>query len=505
MSRMAKCTFEREPKIDLLWAAQGPDQAHLHPILNSTISAETCSVAEGAGVWHFTRIGPFHTVGGDSWTGFQTLHDNSVYPFWRVSNDGQQAWLSVSDHVLGSVDRAGELIGYPPIHQHHWHYAPASNPAPEMLSTHGDFECTGGQGVYCLLVEYPNSSAFELVPQINLFAEFNDVRPIGSAQMEWFALGGIFVHDPSMSRPERMSWATVGAPQMNTGLGPRGTSVLDSELEGVSWSTGTIPFVDHIVDSYFHGHPDMIDDLWFIRASPAQLGLLSPPWITAFSAFQSGATAISQLKAHLRRVIHDTGADLVCRYNQFPHLERDSSNPPGKLLTRRTPCIFEREVHGALQWTFVSFFKAQTRGLPRKYPMHSVLRVAYHTKAARWDYSRVRSDDCASTLTLDYWNHDADVFLRLPFLRLPFSCLQANVLSDGLFKGDGWLLATEFLYPLTLSTFWSAPLFVLGCSAALTLCFARCFGCHLCRLVEVISIRKHGWLQVADQAGGRDQ
>ena len=79
------------------------------------------------------------------------------------------------------------------------------------------------------------------------------------------------------------------------------------------------------------------------------------------------------------------------------------------------------------------------------------------------------------------------------------------MLSDGLFKGDGWLLATEFLYPLTLSTFWSAPLFVLGCSAALTLCFARCFGCHLCRLVEVISIRRHGWLQVADQAGGRDQ
>ena len=56
----------------------------------------------------------------------------------------------------------------------------------------------GGQEVYCLLTEYPDGVAWELVPQLMIFAEFNDVRKSGSPPLEWYALGGIFIHKMMM-------------------------------------------------------------------------------------------------------------------------------------------------------------------------------------------------------------------------------------------------------------------------------------------------------------------
>ena len=146
---------------------------------NTTIRAQACEVPEGNGVWHFTRVGPFSTRGGYSWTDVATVHDESMHSQWRVSHEGR-ASLFVGDHVLGSADASGDLIGYPPLHQHHWHYFHASDFRRDFLAVHGDNTCPGRDGAYCMFFEYPNGSAFELVPQLGMQAEFNDVRPSGS-------------------------------------------------------------------------------------------------------------------------------------------------------------------------------------------------------------------------------------------------------------------------------------------------------------------------------------
>jgi|EP00966_Prymnesium_polylepis_P334297 hypothetical protein len=122
MRRMTQCVSEDEPRVHIMYLVHGPDSRHLCPINNIAITAQTCEVREGHGVWHFTRVEPFSTTGGDSWTAFQTYHD----AYWRHDND--RTFLSVSDHVLGSVDASGELIGYPPIHQHHFHYSHTGSP-----------------------------------------------------------------------------------------------------------------------------------------------------------------------------------------------------------------------------------------------------------------------------------------------------------------------------------------------------------------------------------------
>ena len=120
LARMANCDFKAEPRIQLLLLSEGPDPDHMRLLDNTTIRAQACEVREGNGVWHFTRVGPFSTRGGNSWTALETLHDESMHAQWRVSHEGR-ASLFVGDHVLGSADASGDLLGYPPIHQHHWH------------------------------------------------------------------------------------------------------------------------------------------------------------------------------------------------------------------------------------------------------------------------------------------------------------------------------------------------------------------------------------------------
>ena len=103
---------------------------------NTSIRAQACEVPEGNGVWHFTRVGPFSTRGGNSWTGVTTVHDEHARAVARL-HEGR-ASLFVGDHVLGSADASGDLLGYPPIHQHHWHYFHASDLGRDFLSVHGD-------------------------------------------------------------------------------------------------------------------------------------------------------------------------------------------------------------------------------------------------------------------------------------------------------------------------------------------------------------------------------
>ena len=376
LARMAKCDFKTEPRIQLLMLSEGPDPDHMRLIDNTTIRAQACEVREGNGVWHFTRVGPFSTRGGNSWTALETLHDESMHTQWRVSHEGR-ASLFVGDHVLGSADASGDLIGYPPIHQHHWHYYHASDMSRDFLGVNGDMDCPGRDGAYCTLVEYPNGSAFELVPQLGIQAEFNDVRPSGSPPLEWYAFGGLFIYDPALSTPRGMHAANVMSANLNAPNGHRGTQMFDSTRDQVSWSTGTLSSVDYVVNTYFHAHPDMVDDIWLIGAPASRLGLLSPPWISAYHHLKSGPTVIRELKAHLERAMAAAGVTTLCRYKDYSLFERF----PGyddEIFARLTPCPFSAT--GDVEFTYVGFYRAQVDGLPPEYPMHSVLRVAYHAR-----------------------------------------------------------------------------------------------------------------------------
>jgi len=337
--------------------------------------------------------------------------------------------------------------------------------------------------------------AFVLVPRMSMVAEINDVRPGDSAPLEWYALGGIFIHDPSRSQPQQIhpseSWLTpYQLPVRSLPLGHRFTFVVDSTSEGVTWTTGTIPSVSHVVEAYFHTHSDMVDDLWFFRASPAQLGLLSPPWVLAFDSFLNAP--IPPFKEHLKQRANASNVDLICRFNARPQSEYVPDH--NTHFERKSSCVFEKQqVPGDLQWTYVGFFKAQATGLPKEFPMHGTLRMIY-TKTEESStflfpflggYRNARDrafinadEECSVMWTPEYWKHDNPVY-RSEYLGLiGLRCALAMYLTTGVWTHlDVGLFMNDFMRPWLHATFWSAPLVIL---TPLTIILGVCFSCCLC-------------------------
>ena len=185
--------------------------------------------------------------------------------------------------MLGSADARGDLIGYPPIHQHHYHYYHASDIHRDFLAVHGDNMCPGRDGAYCTLVEYPNGSAFELVPQLGIQAEFNDVRPSGSLPLSG-RLRRLVPLRSALSTPRGMHAANAMSANLNAPNWHRGTQLFDTARDHVSWATGTlstttwsIPTSTRIQTWSTTAH----------RRPGPRLGLLSPPWIAAYHHLKS--------------------------------------------------------------------------------------------------------------------------------------------------------------------------------------------------------------------------
>ena len=93
--------------------------------------------------WRTQRVGPFVSRGGEAWMqfGWASILDLDSVPDLRL---GQI--------FLGPTDEAGEPIGFPPLHIHHWHVVPAwardvsSSMHTVVAQAHGDSQCRQAQG-----------------------------------------------------------------------------------------------------------------------------------------------------------------------------------------------------------------------------------------------------------------------------------------------------------------------------------------------------------------------
>ena len=161
----------------------------------------------------------------------------------------------------------------------------------------------------------------------------------------------------------------------------------------------------------------MVDDVWFFRTSPDQLGLLEAPWIDAFAAYlqepceggnasdvdsqqsvancasvsaRAAATGtrgtgagvtppgglIARFKAHLNARVESSGAPLICKFSDHAAYREDDPRDGGGLVY----CPFTQPLAGDTRWVGIAFLRAQKDGarLPPRYVMHCALRV-YHT------------------------------------------------------------------------------------------------------------------------------
>jgi len=145
-----------------------------------------CKQGEQDGsTWNVQKVGPFISFGGYDWWKMAG-HDVGRLAVSVTKN----RHIFVLETMLGAADSSGELIPYPPIHNHHIHVNPEQDclrfEDPRCYSIDYVFERHGewGPGFSYSEVEiegYGRDLTFPLV----LDAEINDARPAQSPEMCW--------------------------------------------------------------------------------------------------------------------------------------------------------------------------------------------------------------------------------------------------------------------------------------------------------------------------------
>ena len=134
-------------------------------------AAEYC--ADASSGWIALRYGPFITSGGNIWNGVLGMFNDSLLPTYHI--EGVHA---LEAYAIGSLDERNAMVGFPPIHQHHFHLFGSGNPQHDVMNAHGDSQCADEDGgVRCLIRSAPEGMAWFIRDRFGFETEFNDVRP----------------------------------------------------------------------------------------------------------------------------------------------------------------------------------------------------------------------------------------------------------------------------------------------------------------------------------------
>ncbi|KAK3268594.1 hypothetical protein CYMTET_22910 [Cymbomonas tetramitiformis] len=161
-------------------------------------------------IWRFQRTGLYHSNGGSDW--HTVLYNNPANMKEALEAD---PYLHITASMIAAVSVEGEILDYPPIHNHHTHvYDDHGMPMfPEQFERHGDSGCQESQGgVACLLETFPEGYGVKARPwarqcsgEFLIFDRFRKVMKGGvAAGLLLNKLGG-----PVMEAMQRAAESTV--------------------------------------------------------------------------------------------------------------------------------------------------------------------------------------------------------------------------------------------------------------------------------------------------------
>ena len=208
------------------------------------------------------RAGPFATRGGNSWNAVAASLNSSTLPSIKPN------LFAVSDFVIGNTDSSGALIGYPPIHQHHFHLYGSGDDQQDM-NNHGDSQClVRSGGVSCLERKLPHGYAFIIYSHASFHTEFNDVRPTNASRiLSWVVVAMKFLPFAQEIRQVTQTYFSI---QPTTGISSnRGTFLLRTDLRYVSWNniSFTKYVMENILEAYAHMHYAMVAGAWLFSGT----------------------------------------------------------------------------------------------------------------------------------------------------------------------------------------------------------------------------------------------
>jgi len=346
LKRMSDCRWKNDDRLHYSIIQSSHESLH---------SIRTCQLAESDGEWLYVTIGPVLSFGGQSWETLVAVFSDSLLPHQQMNG----AWV-VSDYVLGSSTAHGELIGHPPLHQHHFHLFFASNLNNMVLNNHGDSDCRRSEeGVYCQLMEFPPEYSFWLSPRVGIFASVNDVRAHNSTPLASLFFSGLKLMSPNLTS------STRPLTMLNIYLAPTvflhplpiqyPPYPVDTTKESVMWRTLRLRHVDTIISGWWHLHRGMVDRAWLLSGDPSTLGLDSGHLALGNETFDSSPGAIMRYKHAISKL--DASRHLCQTGDEIDFLK-----------FRRHWCQFQKPSTDS--YTIVGIYKAREPNLSSTYSMH---------------------------------------------------------------------------------------------------------------------------------------
>lgn len=358
------------------WFCQSPVATGPCNLPVGLINLQTCKTQAG---WTAYRVGPFVTHGGNDWNGLQIGFNPSYIPSCRRSD-----LHALSDYIIGNVGVSTEPIGYPPIHQHHFHLAGSGDAQQVTLNAHGDTQCHEALGgVSCLAKRAPPGHAYFLRDEVLVNTEFNDVRPGGSEALESWIFAAWRMANCEADTPIRqIRMMPLIYPLID---GSRGTYLVPTHHETVSWFNGsfTVPpakwtliagnstYGDPrptLLDGWIHSHGAMIHDIWFMQGRPeevfADMTLAEPSHNQLLTGSDLIAATMDNIAA---RAALPNAARVACRYRSLPDEVVD-----GRHYHRKSRCV---DLDPAVsEWVQVVFHK-NTDPMPDRTPIGDSYRI----------------------------------------------------------------------------------------------------------------------------------
>lgn len=296
--------------------------------------AQTCTSSSNISEpWTMFRVGPFETYGGYDWSSI------SVFPFRVAETDAaplaKNGALPVAEYFLGSTSPEGMLLGYPPLHQHHFHLESLAQVDPldsvriglwPSLITHGDDQCMASSGgVGCLIRRIPNRHAQYISMPFLLYADNNDVRPLGSAPLQhYFTLAMRIKPLCSPDLPECSPYSHVKVQLFPRPPGPRRdilyayTYPVAAPTISVFYTEGSFVSNDEVLWSYLHTHEAWTAEfLLFVGATAEQLNLQGLLGVGNNHLRENiRPEELMMIRRELAVRVRKTGADRVCHFSR---------------------------------------------------------------------------------------------------------------------------------------------------------------------------------------------
>lgn len=249
--------------------------------------------ASTAGALELHRIGPYTTQGGKDWTSVSTVTNpelsgkgfcgitlgpmaSFVGESWEWPARTDKRVLDVREYFLGAYDGVSSLIGYPPIHQHHFHVEHTDAPNGDMI-THGDDQCVRSEGgINCDIRRMPAGYAIPMQLPLAVNLDQQDVRAAGSANFTWYTLIAIrgFPRQRSSSPFRALTQVRLVMTPAAYVSGYFCTYMVPADHISAFWREGVFNFTAPLVYSYFHTHPAWVEEMrLYVGASAAHIGM----------------------------------------------------------------------------------------------------------------------------------------------------------------------------------------------------------------------------------------